>query len=389
MDIKTLAEQAESYIIERRRYYHSCPELTGEEKETRASIHRDLEALGITDIRDMEHCYGLIADIHGGKPGKTVALRTDIDALPVQEATGLPFASKTPGKMHACGHDSHIAILLGAAKILQEHRDELCGNVRLVVQPAEESVLGAKWMISENALEGVDAIYGAHIWGTLDAPYINIESGPRMAYMATFTITVEGMTAHGSAPHLGIDAVTCAASVISTLQQYVSRINDPLEPLVLTMGTIHGGTRFNVIPGKVVIEGTLRAYHSDKHEETMRRIIENTCAALNCKGTLEYVHGCGALINDDDDVTEIARNAVAKLYGAETLKPLTRMLGSEDFAEYAELVPAVYGFIGTRDTAKGYTATNHQEKYDLDESLLKRGSAVMAQFAADYLEAKK
>ena len=385
MDVKSLAEQAESYIIERRRYYHTCPELTGEEKETRASIRKDLEALGITDIREMEKCYGLVATIHGGKPGKTVALRTDIDALPVFEKTGLPFASKVDGKMHACGHDNHIAMLLGAAKILSEHKDELNGNVVLVVQPAEESVLGAKWMMNENALDGVDAIYGAHIWGNFDAPYINIESGPRMAYMSTFTIDIEGVSAHGSAPHLGVDAITCAAAVINSLQQYVSRMNDPLDPLVLTMGTIHGGSRFNVIANHVTIEGTLRAYHSDGHETIMRRIIENTCAALNCKGSLDYVDGVGAVINDDDDLTELARNAVTKLYGAETLKPLKKMLGSEDFAVYAEAVPAVFGFIGSRNPEKGYIYTNHHEKYDVDESVLHRGTGVMVQFAVDYL----
>ena len=160
MDIKTLAEQYNDYIIDRRRYYHTCPELSGEEKNTRAHLKEDLEALGITDIHEMETCYGLTATIHGGKPGKTVALRADIDALPVKEETGLPFASHNEGKMHACGHDNHMAMLLGAAKILNEVKDELSGDVRLVFQPAEETAVGALRMMEEHALDGVDAMSG-------------------------------------------------------------------------------------------------------------------------------------------------------------------------------------------------------------------------------------
>ena len=218
MDIKTLAEQYNDYIIDRRRYYHTCPELSGEEKNTRAHLKEDLEALGITDIHEMETCYGLTATIHGGKPGKTVALRADIDALPVKEETGLPFASHNEGKMHACGHDNHMAMLLGAAKLLQEHREELQGDVRLIFQPAEEHVIGSKAMIAEGALDGVDAIFGQHVWGTLDIPYIYVTAGPRMAYSGRFTVDVIGTSSHAATPHLGADAITGAAAIINTVK---------------------------------------------------------------------------------------------------------------------------------------------------------------------------
>ena len=188
MDIKSLAEQYNDYIIDRRRYYHTCPELSGEEKNTRAHLKEDLEALGITDIHEMETCYGLTATIHGGKPGKTVALRADIDALPVKEETGLPFASHNEGKMHACGHDNHMAMLLGTAKILNEVKDELSGDVRLVFQPAEETAVGALQMMKEHALDGVDAIYGVHVWGTYDAAGIAFPAGNLMACCHGFTI---------------------------------------------------------------------------------------------------------------------------------------------------------------------------------------------------------
>ena len=217
MDIKALAQDAAPYVVERRHYYHQHPELTGEEKNTRDAIHRDLEALGITDIRDMVNCYGLVATIHGGKPGKTVGLRADTDALSFQEETGLPFASCEPGKMHACGHDTHIAMLLGAAKLLQEHREELQGDVRLIFQPAEEHVIGSKAMIAEGALDGVDAIFGQHVWGTLDIPYIDVTAGPRMAYSGHFTVDVIGTSSHAATPHLGGDAITGAAAIISCI----------------------------------------------------------------------------------------------------------------------------------------------------------------------------
>ena len=384
MDIKTLAEQAEAYIIDRRRFYHARPELTGQEKNTRDAIHKDLEALGITDIRDASNCYGLTATIHGGKPGKTVAVRTDIDALPIREETGLPFAS-TNGSMHACGHDAHIAILLGAAKILNEVKDELCGNVRLIVQPAEENVTGARLMVEDGALEGVSAIYGAHVWGNFDAPSVDFSPGKRMAYAGLFTITVEGVAAHGSAPHLGKDAITAAAAIINNIQQYVSRMNDPLNPLVVTIGTIQGGSRFNVIPNRVTMDGTLRAYTQERHEEVLKSIVEHTAAALGVTARVDYEHVIGPVNNEDDDLTDLAQKVVTKLYGADTLRHLEPMLGSEDFATYAAKIPSVFGFIGSRNTQTGCIYTNHHEKFDIDESILQRGSAIMAQFAADYL----
>lgn len=385
MDVKKLAEEAESYIVERRRYYHARPELTCEEKNTRDSIHRDLEALGITDIRDASNCYGLIATIHGGKPGKTIALRADIDALSFQEETGLPFASCEAGKMHACGHDCHIAMLLGAAKILQAHREELAGNVRLIIQPAEEIVAGANWMIEDGALEGVDAIYGNHVWGTLDAPYVDFSPGSRMAYSGRFDIYVNGMSAHAANPHLGADAITCAALIIDNLQRYVSRMNDPLNPLVLTIGTIEGGNRFNAVANHVHMEGVTRAYSADLHEKVMRQIIENTAKAMGMTATLEYDDVVAPVLNDDDELTQLAQDVVTRLYGEETLTELPPMMGSEDFANYAAKIPAVFGFLGCRNEAKGIVYGNHHEKFDVDESILPRGTAIMTQFAVDYL----
>ena len=346
MDIKALAQDAAPYVVERRHYYHQHPELTGEEKNTRDAIHRDLEALGITDIRDMVNCYGLVATIHGGKPGKTVGLRADTDALSFQEETGLPFASCEPGKMHACGHDTHIAMLLGAAKLLQEHREELRGDVRLIFQPAEEHVIGSKAMIAEGALDGVDAIFGQHVWGTLDIPYIDITAGPRMAYSGRFTVDVIGTSSHAATPHLGADAITGAAAIINNLQQYVSRMSNPLDPVVLTIGTISGGNRYNAIANHVTMEGVTRAYFLDKHEEAMRQIVENTAEGLGMKAVLKYAHVVHPVINDDDDLTEIAQKAVVKLFGEEIAvkAKIVNFQGLSSHADHDHLVQWIKAF---------------------------------------------
>ncbi len=390
MDIKSLAEKYEPYIIERRRYYHSCPELSGEEKNTRAAIKADLQAMGITDITEMKNCYGLIATIHGGKPGKTVALRSDIDALPVKERTGLPFASKNEGKMHACGHDSHIAILLGAAKILTDIRDELNGDVRLVVQPSEENTVGARQMIDEGALDGVEAIFGSHVWANVPSGLVDVSAGNRMACSHSFKITVTGVSSHGSAPHLGVDAIAVACAVVNNLQQCVSRMNDPLNPLVLTVGTFNAGEIRNILAREAVLTGTVRTYKEGTWaEDVMRKIVTETAAAFGAKAELEYTYLTVPLVNSDEQINRIAHDAVVKLYGQGGLGHMPPSMASEDFSLYGEKCRYIYGFLGTWDEEKGYVHTNHQEKYDLDESVLKRGSAVMAQFCVDFLDETK
>lgn len=383
--IKALAEKHSEYIIERRRWYHAHPELSGEEVNTRRQIRADLEAMGITDIREMDNCYGLIATIHGGKSGKTVALRTDTDALKIREETGLPFAAEN-GAMHACGHDNHIAMLLGAAKILNDLRDELCGDVRLIVQPAEEVAQGALKMVEGGAMDGVDAVYGNHVWGAFPAGLIDATPGNRMACCHGFTIEIEGVAAHGSAPHLGLDAITVSAAVINALQQCVSRMNDPLNPLVLTIGTIRGGSRFNVIPNHVTMEGTVRTFSlGTEVEDRMRKVIDDTVAAFGTTATLKYDYMTAPVINADEQLNRLARQAIVKIAGEEAVGHCPTMMGSEDYSWLGDKtgVPYFYGFIGTGDAK--YSYTNHHEKYDMDENILHVGAAVMAQFAMDYL----
>lgn len=389
MNFRELAEKSESYIIERRRYYHSCPELSGNESHTRDSIAKDLKAMGLEPkFYDGSYGHGCTADIVGALPGKTVALRADIDALPVREETGLPFASVN-GCMHACGHDCHISMLLGAAKMLTESKDKLKGTVRLIFQPAEENGEGAKGLIADGVLEGVDAIYGAHIWNVLNAPCVNIEGGNRMASTAEFHVEVEGLSTHGSSPEAGIDAIVAMSAIIMNLQTFVSRNNSPLNPLVVSVGKVEAGTRWNTIPGKAKFEGTVRTFSKDMLEEApkvMARIIENTAAAYGAKAKLSIFRWIAVpVINDNEKLVKIGQEAVKKLYGEESLAPMITQMGGEDFSYYMMKVPGVFGFIGSHNEKTGKIYSNHHEKYDVDEEVLKRGAAVYAQFAYDFL----
>ena len=391
MDIRALAEQYESYIIEQRRWFHAHPELSWEEFGTTDHIQQELEKMGL-EVHRFDGRPGCTAMIYVGKaaPGaKTVALRADIDALPVEEKTGLPFTSQNPGVMHACGHDNHMAMLLGAARILCDLKDELAGNVKLLFQAAEETCFGAEYYVQQGVLDGVDAIYGQHIWAGLEAPYLNVQPGVRMASCDNFTITVEGSSTHGSTPHLGTDAIVAAASIIMNIQTIVSRNNDPLNALVVTIGEIHGGQRFNILANKVVMEGTCRTHSREmrgKIEPLLRRVCEDTAAAFGARAELKYDAFPSPVINDHDDLNQIAHDAAVKLYGEEGIKEMPRVMGSEDFAYFMEVVPGIFGFLGSRDAE--HQASNHNDCYDVPEEVLKRGAAMHAQFAADYLSAK-
>ncbi len=391
MNYKELAESTEPYIIEQRRWFHQHPELSWKEFCTTDAIALELEKMGYKVYRfeGKTGCYAVLEGGRSNSNSRTVALRADIDALPVEEKTGLPFASVNNGVMHACGHDNHIAMLLGAAKMLMKTKDELCGKIKFLFQAAEETSYGAEYYVQQGILNDVDAIMGQHIWGTLDSSYINVQSGPRMASCDNFTIRVEGVSAHGTQPHLGIDALTASAAIIMNLQTFVSRMNDPLNPLVVSIGEMHAGQRFNIIANHAEMHGTVRTFQQEfrmKIEEKLRNIIENTAKAMGAAVTLEYNYYPGPVINDDDDLNKIAQEAVVKLYGEESLSGLQMMMGSEDFAYYSEKIPSVFAFIGSRNEELGITATNHNDHYTVDESVLKRGSAFYAQFAWDYLE---
>lgn len=384
--IKMLAEKYSDYIIQQRRFFHANPELSLKEFETTKAIADELTKMDI-EVTTFPDYTGVIGLIRGGKPGKTVMLRADIDGLPIKEKTGLPFAS-TNGNMHACGHDCHIAMQLGAAKILMDLRNELKGNVKLLFQAGEEVGFGAKYYVEKGYLDDVSAVYGMHIWSGLEAGKFCLQPGEIMASCDEFKIIVDGVSSHGSAPHLGKDAIFAAASIVMNIQTYVSRKNNPLNAVVVTIGTMKGGQRFNIIANHVEMEGTTRAFSKEVRnslKDELDKIIQYTAKALGVKARLEYNYLTDPIINEHDNLNKIARNAAIKLYGEDSLTSMEKIMGAEDFSHLMAKVPGFFGFIGCYNENLGTIYNNHHEKFDVDESKLHMGSALAAQFAYDFL----
>lgn len=386
MDIKVLAEKYKDYIIEQGHIFHQIPELSLQEVETTKKLVEELESMGI-EVITFPDFTGCIGTIKGGKPGKTIMLRADIDALPVEEHTDLPHAS-TNGNMHACGHDIHIAVQLGAAKILMELKEELSGTVKLLFQPAEEIAKGAKYIIEKGYLDGVDAVYGNHIWSGVEAGKFSLEGGERMASCDKFKIIVEGVSSHGSAPHLGHDALIAACSIAMNVQSYVSRRKDPLDAAVVTIGTIHGGQRWNILANHVEMEGTTRAFNRELRnsiEGELRTIIENTALALGVNAKLEYDYLTDPLINDSEELNKIVHDAAVKLYGEDVIQLMTKVTGAEDFSYLTTNIPGFYGFSGCYNPEIGAVHNNHSDMFIVDESTIHMSAALAAQFAYDFL----
>lgn len=393
MNIRELSEKYDPYIIEQRRWFHQRPELSYQEVETTRAIARQLGDMGIpvSFFTDLQGCVGTLKG--GAGEGPTVLLRADIDALAVEEKTGLPFASRTPGRMHACGHDAHISMLLGAAKILREIKDSFRGTVKLFFQSGEETAVGAKKAVDQGLLKGIDATFGMHIWSQIEAPKLSYEIGERMASCDTFTLKILGASTHGSSPNLGRDAIVAAAACVLNLQTIASRRNDPLNALVVTVGTMNGGQRFNIVANEVSMDGTVRTFNRDfrmRVEGLVREIAEKTAEALGCRAELQYNYLTGPVINEDAELVGLVRGAVEKLYGAENLVHYEKITGSEDFSYLMDGVRSVYGFIGARSAeVPGSELSNHHECFTVDERALHCGAGVMAQFAVDFVNGGK
>ncbi|MEY8337592.1 amidohydrolase [Lachnospiraceae bacterium 62-35] len=388
MNIQQLAKEQEQYVIGCRRWLHAHPELSLQETETTKYIKEQLENMGIS-VQTYDDITGCIGTIEGGKPGKTVMLRADIDALPIQENPGKSYCSVNPGVMHACGHDCHAAMLLGAAKILNEHRGELKGTVKLLFQMAEEVGRYSEEYITRGALKGVDAIFGMHVWAGMERNTASFEPGERMACSDRFNIRIQGKAAHGSAPHMGRDAVLAAAACVMALQTLSSRINDPQNSLVVTVGMMNGGTKENILADSVELVGTVRAFNREFRSsmpERIEKVVKPVAEGYGCSAECSYYFGPSPLINDWDELTELAQEAAKKELGEDCLKHLPKMTGAEDFSSYLEHVPGVYGYIGFHNKEEGVECTHHHPSFDVDESVLCHGTGIYAQFAVDYLE---
>lgn len=389
MNIKQLAEKYNDYLIEQRRYFHQNPELSLNEVNTTLKIVKELQKMDIEVITFPDY-QGCIGTLKGKKPGKTIMLRADIDALPVKEKTGLAYASEN-GNMHACGHDTHMAVLLCAAKILSSLKNEFDGTIKFLFQSGEEVGLGSKYYVENGYLDNVDAIYGSHIWSSIESGKFNLEPGERMASCDAFKITVEGTSAHGSAPHMGNDAIYAAASIIMNLQSFVSRRNDPLNSAVVTVGTIKGGQRFNIIANHVEMNGTTRAFNKKTRnflENELRKITENTAKALGVTAKLEYNYLTDPISNDNKELNRIVKNAAIKLYGEDVLASMPKVMGGEDFSHLEINTPGFFGFFGCYNEKIGAVYNNHSEYFKVDESTLHMASALEAQIAVDFLNGK-
>lgn len=388
--IKDYASKYKEQVIAWRRHIHSHPELSGQEKETSLFIQKVLGELGIPFVNDISD-YAVIGEIQGSHPGPVIALRADIDALPIHEITGLPFASQHAGVMHACGHDGHISILLGAAAILQSIKNQLHGTVKLVFQPSEEEALnpGAQGIVDSGILDDVDEIFGLHVWPQLPVGTVGLKKGHLMAASDHFLVHIKGKSTHGAEPHNGIDAIVAAANWIVNVESIVARETNPMENLVCTIGVINGGDRYNVGCGDVYLEGTCRTYEPQKRDYIERRLGESLQALdmmFKTKSTLDYKRGHGATTNDPDAI-DYATSIVEKYLGKEAVvHPEHPSMAAEDFSAYLQKIKGAFLWLGT-----GFDGNPalHNAGFTIDETILESGITMMAAIAAEYLQPKQ
>ncbi len=373
-----------SRATELRREIHRHPELGFEEERTAQLVERELDALGIEHRRLAT--TGVVGTIRGGRPGRTVGLRADMDALPIGEESGEPFASEVPGRMHACGHDAHTAMLLGAARVLHAARSTLAGNVVLVFQPAEEGPGGALPMIEAGLMDAepkIEAMAMLHVDVRLDVGAISITPGPVNAAADEFRIVVRGVGGHGASPHKAQDTIPCAAALVLALQNIAARETNPLASIVVTVGTIVGGYRNNVIADSVALTGTIRTTDPairDVVEARVRRIVDGVTAAYGCTAEVALIYGYPPVVNDAGLAAAFAAYVRARTPIEVCSLPPT--MGAEDFAYFAQRVPGLLVRLGVRNTAAGVTHSAHSPRFRLDEAAIPIGIMTLAMFAA-------
>ncbi|HEY7409512.1 MAG TPA: amidohydrolase [Vicinamibacteria bacterium] len=379
-------EEIEADIIALRRDLHQHPELSWEERRTGDRVVAFLEGVPGLTLRRGLGGTGLLATVAGG-PGPTVLLRVDMDALPVQEDSAAPYASRTAGVMHACGHDGHVAMGAAAARVLA--RRPPAGTVRVLFQPAEEGEGGAQAMVAAGALEGVDVVLGVHLWNELAAGTLGVKEGALMAAVDRLRIVIHGRGGHGGTPHRSADPVVAAAQVVTGLQTVVSRETSPLQSAVVTIGSIHGGQAFNVIPDEVTLTGTLRTFDTGLRAampERLARIAGGIAGALGCRAEVEVRPGNPPVVNDGAAAALAARAAARVVGEAAVVRPEPTM-GGEDMAVYFERVPGCFVFVGSANAARGLDQPHHSPRFDFDERALALGCAFLVEAAEEALRA--
>lgn len=379
------AKSIKDYIINFRRNLHEYPELSGQEFTTQQKIMEELDNLGIPYKKAGN--TSLIATLKGRKDGKTVALRADIDAVPIIEQSGVEFTSKNHGVMHACGHDAHTAMLLGAAKILSEMKDEIPGQVRFFFQEGEEIFTGAKKIIEAGGMEGVDACFGMHGMATLETGYVNITPGYRMAGCDTIYVKFEGISGHSSIPHLANDTIHPACLFVTDLQGIVTKNIDAQEPIVISVGRFNGGTKANIIAKYTEVDISMRYFNPEVREiahNAIRRHAKAIADAYEIKVDVIIEESALSLYNDDE-LSILADKSCTKIFGEGKNIDIPRNMASEDMPYYFQHAKGVYAIIGYKNEEKGAIYFPHHEKFKIDEDYMKYGTALHVQFALDFL----
>lgn len=384
------AIEIQNELVAWRRDFHENPELGFEEYRTSEKIKEFLKSEGI-EYKELANT-GICAIIKGNGT-KTIALRGDIDALPLEDKKSADYSSKIHGKMHACGHDAHTTILMGAAKILNNIKDQLNGNVKLIFEPAEETVGGARFMIKEGVLNNpsVDAVIGLHVNEDIKAGHIGVKRGVVHAASNPFTIIIKGKGAHGAHPDAGIDPVVIASNVIMSLQTIVSREIPPTDPAVITVGTIHGGTAQNIIPEEVTISGvirTLRAEHRTYVKQRLVEVVSGITSSMrgSCEIKIEESYPC---LYNDDNMLDLVESSAKEIIGAQAIEALDKpSMGVESFAYFSMEVPSAFYFLGVRNEEKGIIHPAHGCLFDIDEEALPIGVAIQCKAAFDFLSKK-
>lgn len=380
-DLKAAAGRLAGRLVEWRRALHRRPELGFEERETAAYVASRLSELGIGEIRTGVGRTGVIGVLRAPRAaGKAVLLRADMDALPIREVEGRPYGSEVPGKMHACGHDGHMAMLLGAAALLAERREAVPRDVVFCFQPAEEGQGGAEAVLADGVLQGVGEAYALHLWSLFPAGTVQTRPGPIMAAQDEFTARFLGRGGHGAAPHLSVDPILAAAQGLVALQSVVSRSVPPLETAVVSVGSLHGGTAPNVIPDEAEMHGTLRSFSEEVREllrARVREVLGGVASAAGCRLDFELRPGFPAVVNSRESVERV-RAAAASVVGSDRVVECAPMAASEDFAHFLRAVPGAFVFVGAGNREKGIDAPHHSPRFDIDESALPVGAELLA-----------
>jgi len=393
--IAQAAESLRARLVEQRRDFHMHPELSNREERTARVVAERLRALGLDEVKTNVGKHGIVALLKGAKPGPVVAVRTDMDALPVQETIDVPYKSQTPGVKHACGHDVHMTVELGVAEVLSKMREQISGTIKFIFQPAEEGAPpgeegGASLMIKEGALENPRpaVIFGLHTMPSIEAGQVAYHSGPAMASSDRLLITIRGKKSHGAQPQMGIDAIVVAAECISALQTIHSRRIDPLEPLVITIGTIKGGDRNNIIADEVQMTGTMRTFSEtvrQRAQQLMRETLQNVTAAYGATFDLKF-DGANPVTYNEPRLVEETLPTLRRIVGDANVIAPKPFMPAEDFSEYQKVVPGFFYFLGVGNKARGITAAWHTAEFDVDEESLVVGVKVMANVLLDYLD---